>query len=264
MADVFISYDRDDRERTSKLVELLEAQGWSVFWDRDIPSGESWRNYLAGALERARCVVVLWTDHSIQSDWVAEEADFARRRDILVPVLLDPVVPPLGFRTIQAASLQGWPEVVDAAAFAELLHVIATILALPASPVADPSPQPRSVVAEVDRSAATSDAPAIRRAPRIPRGVAIAAALAVAILASASWWLVRGMWPGPTRTPGTVETEGLAALQAGVDAELGEADLLVPDQSKTKIQNLESRILPLRSIILRVVPRIDPLRRQID
>ena len=261
MADVFISYDRDDRERISKLVELLEAQGWSVFWDRDIPSGESWRSYLSAALERARCVVVLWTAHSIKSEWVAEEADVARQRRILIPVLLDPVAPPLGFRTVQAASLQGWPEVVDAAAIAELLQVIATILAKPASPVAEPSPQPTSVVAEVDRSAATSDATAIHRAPRIPRRVAIAAALAVAILASASWWLVRGVWQGPTQT---ADTGGLVATQARVDAELSESDLLLPDQSKTKIQNLEGRIVPLRSTILRVVTRIDPLRRQID
>lgn len=265
MADVFISYDRDDRERIAKLVELLEAQGWSVFWDRDIPSGESWRSYLVGALERARCVVVLWTDRSIASDWVAEEADFARQRNVLVPVLLDPVAPPLGFRTIQAASLQGWPEAVDAAAMADFLQVVAAHLAAPTSAAAEARAQPTaSAVAKADRPAATFDAAAIRHVPRDRRLVAIVAALAVAILAIVSWWVVRGVWQGPTQAGGSAGPGGLVAPQARVDSELSEADLLVPDQGKTKIQDLEGRTLPLRSTILRLVPKTDPLRRQTD
>lgn len=265
MADVFVSYDRDDRERIAKLVELLEAQGWSVFWDRDIPSGESWRSHLLGALERARCVVVLWTDRSIESDWVAEEADFARQRDVLVPVLLDPVAPPLGFRTIQAASLQGWPEAVDAAAIADFLQVVASLLAEPTSAAAEArAPPTASVVANVDRPATTFDAAAIRHVPRGRGLVAVAAVLAVAILAGVSWWVGRGLWHGPTQVAGSAGSGGLVTPQARMDPELIEADLLVPDQSKTKIQDLEGRILPVRSTIRRLVPRIDPLRRQTD
>lgn len=264
MADVFISYDRDDRERIAKLVELLEAQGWSVFWDRDIPSGESWRSHLVGALERARCVVVLWTDRSIESDWVAEEADFARQRDVLVPVLLDPVVPPLGFRTIQAASLQGWPEAVDAAAIADFLQVVAALLAGPTRPAAEARAQPTASVAEVEPAAATPDAVAIPHVRRDRGLVAIAAVLAVAILAGVSWWVGHGLRHEPTQVAGSAGPGGLAAPEGRLDSELIEADLLVPDQSKTKIQDLEGRILPMRSTILRLVPRIDPLRGQTD
>jgi hypothetical protein len=265
MAYVFVSYDRDDRERIAKLVELLEAQGWSVFWDRDIPSGESWRSHLVGALERARCVVVLWTHRSIESDWVAEEADFARQRDVLVPVLLDPVTPPLGFRTIQAASLQGWPDAVDAAAIADFLQAVAALLAEPASAAAEArAPPTTSVVGKVERPAATSDAATIPRAPRDRGLVAIAAVLAVAILAGVSWWVGRGLWHEPTQVAGSAGPDDLVARQARVDPELIEAALLVPDQSKTKIQDLEGRILPMQSTILRLVPRIDPLRRQTD
>jgi hypothetical protein len=265
MADVFVSYDRDDRERIAELVALLEAQGWSVFWDRDIPSGKSWRSHLVGALERARCVVVLWTDRSIESDWVAEEADFARQRDVLVPVLLDPVAPPLGFRTIQAASLLGWPEAVDPAAIADFLRAVAALLAEPTSAAAqERAPPTASVVAEVERPAAASDAGAIQHVSQARGPLAVAAVLAVAILAGVSWWLGRGLWHEPSRVVGPAGPGGLVAPQASVAPELIEADLLVPDQNKTRIQDLEGRILPLRSTILRLVPRIDPLRRQTD
>src|SRR5918994_1276189 len=97
-ADVFFSYAREDQARVAPLVAALEAHGWAVFWDRRIPAGKTWRSHIGRALEEARCVVVAWSEHSIQSDWVIEEADEAKERGILVPVLLDAVLPPRGFR----------------------------------------------------------------------------------------------------------------------------------------------------------------------
>jgi hypothetical protein len=34
MADIFLSYAREDQSRVGPLVRALEGQGWSVFWDR--------------------------------------------------------------------------------------------------------------------------------------------------------------------------------------------------------------------------------------
>ena len=34
MADIFVSYASDDRDRVQSLVEALEAEGWTVWWDR--------------------------------------------------------------------------------------------------------------------------------------------------------------------------------------------------------------------------------------
>jgi hypothetical protein len=50
----------------------------------------------------------VWSRHSIESQWVAEEADEGKQKGILVPVLLDAVAPPIGFRSIQAADLSDW------------------------------------------------------------------------------------------------------------------------------------------------------------
>ena len=42
MADVFVSYARADREIVRPIVTLLEAQGWSVWWDTRIGGGDRW------------------------------------------------------------------------------------------------------------------------------------------------------------------------------------------------------------------------------
>ena len=74
MTDVFVSYAREDRERVAPLVEALEARGWSVWWDREILAGKTWDKVLGVELDRARCIVVVWSVTSIESEWVREEA----------------------------------------------------------------------------------------------------------------------------------------------------------------------------------------------
>jgi hypothetical protein len=108
MTDIFLSYTEKDREVARRVASTLEAVGWSVWWDRRIPAGETWRSVLEKALENMRCMIVLWSSRSIESEWVYEEASEGRRLDKLVPVMIEAVRPPAGFREIQAADLTGW------------------------------------------------------------------------------------------------------------------------------------------------------------
>ena len=108
MSDIFISYASEDRPKAMMLAQILERQGWSVFWDRRIPTGKSWRETVGKELAEARCVVVLWSKTSIESSWVQDEADDAKRREVLFPVLIESVLPPFGFRSVQAADLTNW------------------------------------------------------------------------------------------------------------------------------------------------------------
>jgi TIR domain len=108
MGDIFISYAREDEAQIRHLAYVLEKQGWSVFWDRRIPAGQTWRSYIGHALSNAKCVIVAWSRNSISSKWVIEEADEGQQRGILVPVLLDSIQPPMGFRGVQAADLVDW------------------------------------------------------------------------------------------------------------------------------------------------------------
>ena len=108
MADIFISYSREDRDKNRQLASALEANGWTVFWDRTIPPGKTWREYIGAELHSARCVIVAWSKTSVESEWVMEEADEGKNRKILVPVLFDEIQPPLGFRSLHFGDLTNW------------------------------------------------------------------------------------------------------------------------------------------------------------
>ena len=108
MVDIFLSYTEKDRDTARRVASALESVGWNVWWDRRIPAGETWRSVLEKALENMRCMVVLWSSRSIESEWVYEEATEGRRQGKLVPVLIEAVRPPAGFREIQAADLTNW------------------------------------------------------------------------------------------------------------------------------------------------------------
>ena len=86
MADIFVSYADDDRERAQVIVRALEAQGLQVFWDRKLVAGEAFRQVLAKELVSARCVLVLWSQVSVESGWVIDEADEGRKNGRLVSV----------------------------------------------------------------------------------------------------------------------------------------------------------------------------------
>lgn len=119
--ELFVSYAREDAARVAPLAAGLEEHGWKVFWDRKIASGKSWHEVLEGALTRADRVVVVWSQHSIKSSFVRDEAGRAQAREILVPVLFDDVPLPLGFGQIQTANLVDWSGDANAEAFRGLL-----------------------------------------------------------------------------------------------------------------------------------------------
>jgi hypothetical protein len=108
MSDIFISYAREDRNKAKALAELFQQQGWSVWWDRNIPPGRSFDEVIEEALGAAKCVVVLWSKNSASSDWVKGEAAEALQRKILVPVRTESANVPLEFRRLQTVDLSDW------------------------------------------------------------------------------------------------------------------------------------------------------------
>jgi hypothetical protein len=108
MADIFLSYARPDRERAKRIAAVLEKYGWSVWWDTDLNPGQRFRSEISKQLGSARCVVVLWSAASVESDWVVDEAEDGRKRGILVQAVIEQVSPPHGFRQIEAARLIDW------------------------------------------------------------------------------------------------------------------------------------------------------------
>jgi TIR domain len=128
MSDIFISYARENLESARRLAAALEEQGWSVFWDRTIPAGKDWREVIGAALADARCVVVLWSPHSVNSRFVIEESDRGLRRRVLIPAFIERTEPPFGFGTIHAADLSEWGGDRDDAAIQLFFRDVAGIL----------------------------------------------------------------------------------------------------------------------------------------
>src|SRR5271168_2551226 len=83
-SDIFISYSRPDRDRIRPLVEALQDDGWSVWWDRNILPGQPWSGAIQSALYEAKCVIVFWSQSSIESMYVCSEARAGLSRKITV------------------------------------------------------------------------------------------------------------------------------------------------------------------------------------
>lgn len=73
--DIFISYAHNDEGWVAGLAAALQAWSRTVFWDRRVPAGKTWRSHIGAALEQVRRVVVVWSEHSVVSRFVLEEAD---------------------------------------------------------------------------------------------------------------------------------------------------------------------------------------------
>ena len=124
MADVFLSYAREDIEQAQQIADALAHGGWTVWWDPKIRTGTEWEQVLLPELEIARCVVVLWSSRSIRSDWVLKEVEAAAERTVLVPALIEMSPIPATANTIQAADLTKWRGDLRAAEFQEFLNAV--------------------------------------------------------------------------------------------------------------------------------------------
>lgn len=131
MTDVFVSYKAEDRRRVRPLVDALEADGFSVWWDEQIGGGDEWRRSIEEHLDAAHCVIVVWSRRSTGSkgQFVRDEAMRAQRRGSYLPVTIDRIEPPLGFGERQAIDLVRWNGDRDDARFRAVAAAVRSICA---------------------------------------------------------------------------------------------------------------------------------------
>jgi uncharacterized membrane protein YhaH (DUF805 family) len=169
MADVFISYSREDRPHADQVARGLAALGLEAFWDTEIPPGQTWADYIEGKLSQCKAVVVLWSEHSTKSQWVREEARMGRDKSKLIPAMLDGTPPPFGFGEVQAANLSTWRGEADHPEWVRLSSAVRNVVGVPSGPPAPqaapqpsytppPAPQPQTVYAS-DASGAVNNSP---------------------------------------------------------------------------------------------------------
>lgn len=129
MYDIFLSYSTQDRGRLRPLFDALAQQGWSVFWDhQSIHTGENWHRKIDESINNSRCVVVVWSKQSVQSEWVLEEASKGKARNVLLPIKIDGIEPPFGFALRQTGDFTRWNGKPDHPAFIELAAQIYSLL----------------------------------------------------------------------------------------------------------------------------------------
>ena len=143
MADIFISYKREEQPIAIRLTDAFEQKGWSVWWDPKLRTGDRFDDVIEGALRDAKCVVVIWSRLSVGSNYIKSEATYALDHRKLVPIQIEEVELPFRFRGIDTRQLFNWDGSDNHPEFRRLVEDISSILA--------PPPPPPPVEKEVDR-----------------------------------------------------------------------------------------------------------------
>ena len=128
MAQIFLSFAHEDLARVRSLVTSLEAEGYSVWWDRALQPGESFEATIDREIQAAQCVVVVWSFSSVNSQWVKNEALEGLDRDILIPISLDDIRLPVAFKQQHCANFKDWPQAVDPNEYRKFLTVLNRVL----------------------------------------------------------------------------------------------------------------------------------------
>ena len=131
MSDIFISYSSKDRHWVEQFAKTLGTSCWSVWWDRNIPTGESFNAVIRQELRAAKCAIVVWSEHSVDSEWVQAEADEAKKQAKYLPVKIDESEIPLGFTQRTSQSLVGWEADAEHPGFSQLLKDIERLVRTP-------------------------------------------------------------------------------------------------------------------------------------
>jgi hypothetical protein len=159
MHEIFISYSRRDSATVQALATALREKGLSVWVDQSgIQEGDAYDTQIEDAIAQTRVVIVLWSKHSVRSQWVRAEAAYALGKQKLLPIAIDRTDPPLQFLHIQTIDFEGWQGDSGSEVFARLLTALAKRLgratgapapaitrnpapAAAALPVAEPAPK---------------------------------------------------------------------------------------------------------------------------
>jgi len=175
LARLFLSYDSRDRDLASGIARRLEAAGHDLWWDRELESGDRFRQVIDRELDAADTVIVIWTPASVRSPWVIAEADNALRLDKLLPLRTADIEYwqiPKPFGTVHTSA-------VDEAAAIEtaLAHIAGRRAGAP--PATEPVPARQAGSRSLEASVET----------RILTYVLVSAAVFIAVTAVAAVWV---------------------------------------------------------------------------
>lgn len=204
MADVFISYARDDRAQCAGVADKLTSLGFDVWFDARLQSGTSFDAEIEEQIRAAKAVLVLWSPRSVKSAWVRNEATLGQRRNILVSAQIAPCELPIQFINTHTEPLRADDLRDDDPAWRNVLLRIADLCH--AAPLAE----------RLERQASAALKPR-RRGMLVP----LVAGLVIAMVAGAvgvGGWVYPGVFRSKPVLPGATETKGADIAATTPDA----------------------------------------------
>ena len=124
MADIFISYKREEADTAETLANTFEQLGFSVWWDVGLLAGDEFREVIREMIDKSKVVIVLWSPLAVMSKFVVDEATHAQRLDKLLPTILESCELPFGFGSHHADSLEAWDGQINHKGFSRLLQSV--------------------------------------------------------------------------------------------------------------------------------------------
>jgi hypothetical protein len=134
MTDIFISYKREERVHAERIANALRGRGLAVWWDADMLPGDEYRGRTRQILQTCKAAIVVWSKAAAASGWVLDEAQLAKDRGVLVPVIVEQGAPiPIGFGQLHTHTLVEWSGDSNDALFRPVLAAVERLVGLGAS-----------------------------------------------------------------------------------------------------------------------------------
>lgn len=151
MADVFISYSRENQAVVRLLADAVRREGYSLWWDDELPPHRSYGDVITEQIGEARAAIVVWSQGAAASEWVRAEADLARNQKKLIQTSIDGHMPPMPFNQIQFATIGDWKGEANHPGWSKVRESLAALCGAATNPPAYPIPAAPPPVAPAAR-----------------------------------------------------------------------------------------------------------------
>ncbi|OQW60071.1 MAG: hypothetical protein A4S17_10815 [Proteobacteria bacterium HN_bin10] len=111
MADVFLSYRRDERASVETIASRLRSLGLTVWFDASMSAGETFNAEIDREARAAKAILVCWSPAARQSAWVNAEAMIGFNQKKLAACQVagsEDFDPPTPFNAVQTEDLREW------------------------------------------------------------------------------------------------------------------------------------------------------------
>lgn len=111
MADVFISYKREERQAVERLAQELRKLRLDVWFDASLNAGETFSDEIDREAHAAKAIMVCWSPTARDSQWVKAEALIGFEHRKLAACYVagpDGFYPPAPFNSTHAEDLRTW------------------------------------------------------------------------------------------------------------------------------------------------------------